>query len=133
MIMAVLSQQTQAQQTSVVTSTTGNENQWKPAKIKDDGTNTLNGVEFYRKTVTTLIRSVIVLKVVNTNAYDVKIQWEESADVKKEIIIPANSAIEGSTDSTLKDSAESKLVFSNTLTKEEKQLLLSTMHVTPVN
>ena len=131
LMILVFSHQTHAQ-TTTVTTKPNDENIWNPAKVSNDGTNIINGVEFYKKAVKTLTHSVELLKVVNTNAYTVKIQWEESAGVKKEIIVAANTTVEGNDDSVNKDSNESKLVFWGKLSDEAKKLIRSTISVTQV-
>ena len=132
-VSVTVSFQSEAQQTSSVSkSNNDEESSWSPAKINSDGTNLLDGVEFYKKTISTAMKALIIVKVVNTNSYAVKIQWEESAGVITEMIIPANSSAEGNADSVNKDSNESKLVLPKTLTDEAKRLMLSTISVTQV-
>ena len=106
------------------------QNSWKPVKVQSDGTNIMNGVLFLKKSSTSISQAVIILKIINTNSYPVKIQWEESAGIIKEIVIPANSEAVGNADTANADSNESKLVVSELISEDAKQLILSTISVT---
>lgn len=124
----VLSQQTQAQQTSAVSKSKYlDAGSWTAAKIKNDSS-VISGVAFYKKTS----GEMIVLKIVNMNAYSVKVEWEEIDGAKKEIIIAANSTIEGNADNTKKNTDEGNLVFSKQMTEKAKEQMQMTIRVTQV-
>lgn len=108
---------------------------WKPAKVTTDGNNVINGAVFFRKAGECGTDKVTLIKIVNVNTFPVKVQWQESTDVTKSIIIPASSGVEGKCTSGAPDSDESKLVILKSKMDKEgkaKQYLLSTLVVTEI-
>lgn len=130
LVSVVNSSQVNAQQTSAVSKYKYDEkNSWNPVKVQSNGMNILNGVMFLQKSSTSKSQAVFIIKIINMNSYPVKIQWEETAGVMKEIVIPANSVAVGNSDATDFDSNESKLMVSKPISEEAKQLMLSTLSV----
>lgn len=75
-------------------------------------TNVLNGVSFYSKNSICESEKIIVLKLINSNNYSVKVIWQIKPDAPKTVIeIPANSDFEGSCSVTDKDENKSKLII----------------------
>ena len=108
---------------------------WDPAKITADGNNVFNGVAFFRKEGECNTNKVVLLKIVNTNKFPVKVQWQESADLTKSIVIPSSTSIEGKCNSGFSDSAESKLaILKSKIDQEEKtkEYFLFTLVITEV-
>lgn len=126
--------QVNAQQTCAVSKYKYDEEKpWTSLEVKDSGINMLDGVMFLQKSSTSKSQEIfIILKIINMNSYAVKVQWEESAGVIKEIIVPANSVTVGNADAANKDSDESKLVFSKSISEEAKQFMLSSISVSKV-
>ena len=72
----------------------------------------LNGVSFYSKNSECNSEKVVLLKLINTNNYPVKISWQMSPNTPKEnIIVPALKDYEGSC--SVKDKNKAKLMIKN--------------------
>ena len=100
---------------------TANEELWKPInKFPDpnvstvnDATpliNVLNGVSFYSKNSSCNGEKVTILKLINSNAYPVRVEWQMTTNGTVEFVdVPASRSIDGSCSST--NSNESKLAL----------------------
>lgn len=73
-------------------------------------TNVLNGVSFYSKNSECNAEKVVILKLINSNSYDVQISWQMSpTSPKVDVIVPALKDYEGSC--TTDDKNKAKLVI----------------------
>jgi len=107
---------------------------WKPAKVKADGNNVINGVVFFHKPGQCGTNEVTLIKIVNVNKFPVKVQWQESNDAAKGIVIPPSTGVEGKCTSS-PESDEGKLVIIKSQMDKEgkaKQYMLSTLTVTEI-
>lgn len=84
-----------SQQATAISPTMKTENQWRPAKIQNDGNNSMNGVKFFRKPSSCDSKKVVLIKAVNTNPYPVRINWKENNTLQRSVVVPASSEIEG--------------------------------------
>jgi hypothetical protein len=133
LVCMLMTTQSYSQQTSSVSkSNMDKAGQWQSAKVNPDGTNMINGVEFYKKAMKEGEKTSLLLKLVNTNSYVVKVQWQESTTVTKEVIIAGNSTVEGNASSTDTATAENKLVLTGPITEDMKYFIQTTMQVIEV-
>lgn len=120
---------------------------WKPFnKFKDDqnimqtnpndvgtpvSTNIKDGVSFYSKRSQCNSENVVLLKLVNSNNYPVKVSWKLSPNTPEVfVLVPASSGLEGSC--SLNDNNLAKLIIKkpNDIDKKEiKKYALSHINV----
>ena len=108
---------------------------WQPVKITSEGSNIVNGVEFYKKTELCSGQEVVIVKVNNKNNYPVNIQWKDALGNPEKLTINEVSQIEGSCESYLdKTGTNDKDKLAMLVPdKETKKVILSTLTVTEVN
>ncbi len=94
---------------------------WEPLSLGEDGKNVLNLVSFYvLKTHCSSIESVL-LRLVNSNKYAVKVEWQLSPESPKvHVIVPAATDMQGSCPS-VNDKNPTNLAISTPKTEEERQ------------
>lgn len=68
---------------------------WKPMKIKSDGKNSIDGVEFFRKPSDCNSLQYVFIRLVNSNNYPVKVKWSGSDGHENYVIVDPLSEIEG--------------------------------------
>mgnify|MGYP001613902501 CR=1 FL=1 len=110
-------------------STAISKDNWRPIKIQSDGKNSMNGVDFYRKPSECNSERVVIIKAINTNSFPVRINWKENNEIKKSIVIPASSEMEGNCNS------QKQLIIPKSQIDKEgttKRQLLSHLEVTEV-
>lgn len=80
---------------------------WQPFKLNADGNNVMNGLHFYTVKSECNSQTTKLLKLVNVNAYPVKLSYQLSPDSPViNVMVPASKTIEGScttTDANLKN------------------------------
>lgn len=132
LIMPVL---TQAQQTAATSKLYSKSNEWSSVQFSQAEKNVKNGVEFYKKTDICDNDTVVFIKIVNSNAYAVNVQWQDDAEKTISFTVPASSELEGKCDLGNND-AEKNLVFQKSEIKKDnnklKNTFLSTLQVTEV-
>lgn len=94
---------------------------WLRVKFDNKGgSNVKNGVEFYSKKVNCNAEKMTLAKLVNTNAYAVKIAYQISPETPTMyVLVPASATIEGSCE--VKEGNLGKLVFKLPETTDAKQ------------
>lgn len=104
-----------------------NDENWRPVKLKEDGTNVMNGVSFYKRTGHCDSEDLLFIKLINVNNYPVKVEWQLSPDAPKtSVTVPASRQIEGDCSSG-NDENLSKLSIHKLKNKEEKKKIFEYM------
>ncbi len=123
-----------AQQRSETMSTKSTEGFWKPSKIQIDGSNVMNGVEFYHRPSECNSEKVICVKLVNVNKFPVKVEWQLSPEVAKiSVVVPASLEIEGNCNAENQDNNLANLVIpKKEKTEEQKKFVFLHLTVTEI-
>ena len=94
---------------------------WQPLKLSDDGNNKLNNVAFFRLKSQCNAEEAMLLRLVNSNAYPVKVEWQLSPESSKVyVIVPATTDMQGSCPS-VNDKNLTNLAVKIPKTEEERQ------------
>lgn len=133
--MAIVPSKSDAQKTIARSGDNINEN-WNAVKVSESTTNSnlIQGVAFYKKAMVCNSDTVILLKLLNINKYQVKVEWQDTNGLTQTFYISAKSHIYGTCEGNSDGTANNNLVFSKSkVSKEFKDLMLKTLTVTKID